>query len=50
MPPRDALDYAAQLSPDGRKIVFISERTGSAQIYVMNADGSGLRRLTHTDG
>jgi TolB protein len=28
------------------KIAFYSSRTGSAQIYIMNADGSGLRRLT----
>jgi Tol biopolymer transport system component len=33
-------------SPDGRKIAFVSDRTGSAEIYVMNADGSGQRRLT----
>jgi Tol biopolymer transport system component len=33
-------------SPDGRKIAFVSDRTGSAEVYVMNADGSGQRRLT----
>jgi Tol biopolymer transport system component len=33
-------------SPDGRKIAFISNRTGTSEIYVMNADGSGQRRLT----
>jgi Tol biopolymer transport system component len=38
--------HAPQLSPDGRRILFVSERTGSAQIYVMNANGSGLKRLT----
>jgi len=45
-PPRDDADDAPRLSPDGRTILFISERTGSAQIYVMNADGSGLKRVT----
>ncbi len=35
------------LSPDGRKIVFASEADdASGEIYVMNADGAGLRRLT----
>jgi Tol biopolymer transport system component len=33
-------------SPDGRKIAFVSDRTGSSEVYVMNADGSGQRRLT----
>lgn len=35
-------------SADGTKIAFVSGRTGSADIYVMNADGSGTRRLTAT--
>jgi Tol biopolymer transport system component len=35
-------------SPDGRKVVYASERTGHGDIYVMNADGSGKRRLTRT--
>ena len=29
-------------SPDGRRIAFVSRRDGKA-LYVMNADGSGLR-------
>jgi Tol biopolymer transport system component len=33
-------------SPDGRKIAFVSDRAGNAEIYVMNADGSEQRRLT----
>jgi hypothetical protein len=33
-------------SPDGRKIAFVSERDRNYGIYVMNADGSGQRRLT----
>jgi len=33
-------------SPDGRKIVFASGRSGTEEIYVMNADGSGLQNLT----
>jgi Tol biopolymer transport system component len=33
-------------SPDGMKIAFASAREGSFDIYVMNADGSGTKRLT----
>ena len=35
------------LVPDGRKITFVSDRDGTYEVYVMNADGSGQRRLTH---
>jgi Tol biopolymer transport system component len=37
-------------SPDGRRIVFQSNRTGNFQIYVMNVDGSDQVRLTHHRG
>src|SRR6185503_764601 len=33
-------------SPDGEKIVFVSSRNGTRDIYVMNADGTGQTRLT----
>jgi TolB protein len=33
-------------SPDGERVVFQSNRTGMAQIFVMNADGSDVRQLT----
>lgn len=36
-------------SPDGRKILFQSRRSGKPQIYVMDADGKSLRRLTSDD-
>jgi Tol biopolymer transport system component len=32
-------------SPDGRQIIFASNREGQGSIYVMDADGSNLRRL-----
>ena len=39
-------DTAPSLSPDGKKVVFVSERTGQSEIFVMNSDGSDQRRLT----
>ena len=33
-------------SPDGTRIAFIANRVGAGQIFVMNADGTGLVRLT----
>jgi TolB protein len=33
-------------SPDGRLIAFVSKRDGVSHVYVMHADGSGVRRLT----
>ncbi len=38
-------------SPDGRKIAFLradTVSTGAHEIYAMNADGTGVTRLTHT--
>jgi Tol biopolymer transport system component len=37
-------------SPDGRWIAFQSDRDGDHEIYVVRADGTGLRQLTHDDG
>ena len=33
-------------SPDGREVAFISDRSGSQQLYVMAADGGNVRQLT----
>src|SRR3990170_3709760 len=33
--------------PATAKIAFVSDRDGNAEIYVMNADGSGLTNLTN---
>lgn len=37
------------LSPDGRRLVFESDRSGY-DIWKMNVDGTGLARLTNRDG
>src|SRR5437870_1344822 len=41
-----AADVLASWSPDGSKIAFASNRDGKPNIYVMNADGSSVKRLT----
>jgi Tol biopolymer transport system component len=33
-------------SPDGKKIVFHSFRTGNGEIFSMNSDGTGVTKLT----
>ena len=35
-------------SPDATQIAFVSRRDGRAHIYVMQADGTGTRRLTNS--
>jgi TolB protein len=44
--PNSGFDYNASFSPDGKWIIFTSERGGSADIYRVHPDGSGLKRLT----
>jgi len=44
------VDTDASFSPDGSRIVFESDRSGSQQLYVMNADGTGQRRITFGGG
>lgn len=39
-------DGEATFSPDGRRIAFVSDRGGSLDVWVMNADGSDARQLT----
>ena len=34
-------------SPDGSKIAFMSNRDGNPELYVVNRDGTGMRRLTN---
>lgn len=43
-------DAECTYSPDGRKIVFASDRDGDADLYVMNSDGTGVRQITNAPG
>ncbi|MBL7924223.1 MAG: PD40 domain-containing protein [Bacteroidia bacterium] len=39
-------DAEATVSPDGKKIVFTSMRTGDLELYVMDIDGRNLKQVT----
>jgi tricorn protease len=45
--PQDEL--ASVWSRDGKRIAFISNRTGSANIFMMDADGTAVRQVTDFD-
>jgi TolB protein len=40
-------NYLPAFSPDGKQIAFMSGRDGNPEIYVMNVDGTNVRRLTN---
>jgi len=43
-------DAECAYSPDGRQIVFCSDRGGNPNLYIMDADGGNVRQLTHEKG
>ena len=45
LPHRES-EYSPSLTPDGKWIVFTSERAGQSDLYRMHPDGSGLEQLT----
>jgi formylglycine-generating enzyme required for sulfatase activity/tRNA A-37 threonylcarbamoyl transferase component Bud32 len=44
-----ASEYVPSYSPNGDLVVYMSNRDGPWQIYLMNADGSNAHRLTKND-
>jgi TolB protein len=40
-------NFEPSVSPDGTQVVFVSSRDGDPELYVMKADGTDVRRLTH---
>ncbi|HEX9193564.1 MAG TPA: Tol-Pal system beta propeller repeat protein TolB [Burkholderiales bacterium] len=36
-------------SPDGKQLAAVLSKDGSSQIYLMNPDGTNVRRLSHSD-
>ena len=43
-------DAEATISPDGKKIVFTSMRSGDLEIYTMDLNGTNVRQITHDLG
>src|SRR5262245_33668454 len=46
----DKSETIPRWSPDGRRLFFISTRDGDAQVYVADADGANVRRVTNVSG
>ncbi len=42
------LNTSAAVSPDGRRVAMILSKSGSPDLYVVDADGSNLKQLTQT--
>ncbi len=38
------------VSPDGKRIIFTSDKDGDLELYSMNTDGGDVKRLTHRTG
>ena len=43
----DKQNFLPAWSPDGTTLAFTSNRDGNSEIYTVNRDGSGMRRLTN---
>jgi TolB protein len=50
LPGNAAMSFAPRFSADGRRILLTIASNGNSDIYVANADGSGLQRLTFAPG
>jgi eukaryotic-like serine/threonine-protein kinase len=49
-PSSTRLDLDPAFSPDGRKLAFVSERSGTREVWVSNADGTEPVQLTSISG
>ncbi len=43
-------EYSAIWRPDGKKILYLSPKSGSMQIWEMNPDGSNKKQISNVDG
>jgi len=50
LPAKRSLNFSPQISPDGTKLIFHTNRDGNFEIYSANVDGSGLKNLTNDPG
>jgi TolB protein len=41
-----AIEVSPTWSPNGRQLAFVSDRSGSPQVYVMNSDGTNVRKIS----
>ena len=41
-----AWDFQPRFSPDGKQIAFISDRSGSDNLWVINVDGTGAKKVS----
>src|SRR5262245_16277371 len=44
-----AFDALPRFSPDGKQVAFVSDRNGSSNLWIANADGSRPRQLSRTE-
>lgn len=45
-----AYDSQPSYSPDGQSIVFVSDRSGQDNLWLMDSNGENLRQLSHSKG
>ena len=48
--PSPGYDAEATVSPDGKKIVFTSDRDGDLELYTMDTNGNNVKRITNFPG